>query len=207
MRRLELRSRTGPITRRSGIPTTRRWFGRSRTRHCPGVLGHPRRETLGARYRTVVLGHHALLVPVDGRAKRPRRMSGPVRAFALATEVRGGRWGPNHPVLGSTSASLCVHLQYRTCGAAGGRVFRPLSADRETRASERTPTPEASSRAHQQPPRPRPRHGKWSRNVDGPPDRSREAVMSRVVPVTTRFVVRWRAGCSRLRVRGRARSG
>ena len=31
--------------------------------------------------------------------------------------------------------------------------------------------------------------------------------VSRVVPVTIRFVVRWRVGCSQLRVRGRARSG
>ena len=50
-------------------------------------------------------------------------MSGPVRAFALATEMRGGRWGPDHPVLGRRSASLCVHPKYRTYGPATAGTF------------------------------------------------------------------------------------
>ena len=65
-------------------------------------------------------------------------MSGPVRAFAPAAEVRGERWGPDHPVLGSSSASLCVQLRVSNVKHADGRDFRPLLvADRPCATRDR----------------------------------------------------------------------
>ena len=74
-----------------------------------------------------------------GTRRGPDLMSGPVRAFAPSAEVRGGRWGPYHPVLGSRSASLCVQFRVSNVREADGRDFRPLLVtDRPCARRDRT---------------------------------------------------------------------
>ena len=95
------------------------------------VLGRPE---LFWRARSCVRGS------LGGRPRRgPDVMSGPVRAFAPTAEVRGGRWGPDHPVLGSRSASSCVQVRVSNVGEGDGRDFRPLLVtDRPCARRDRT---------------------------------------------------------------------